>query len=195
VPAPERASSLPLHQGADRLSLIERVAIHLAERQIPFAVIGAAALAVHGVSRATRDLDLLTLAPECLDSATWEFLEADGVTVRVRRGDADDPLAGVVRFTAPGEGPVDLVVGKNPWQAAILSRVRRARVAGVDLPVARASDIVLLKLYAGGPQDAWDVEQLLGTGGRAALIAEVEAAIAMLPAESRELWNRITRRA
>jgi hypothetical protein len=150
---------------------------------------------VHGVSRATRGLDLFTLARECLDAIAWEFLEADGVSVRVRRGDADDPLAGVVRFTAAGEGPVDLVVGKSPWQAAILGRVRRARVAGVDLPVARESDIVLLKLYGGGPQDAWDIEQLLDAGDRAALIAEVEATIAMLPVESRELWNRIIRHA
>ena len=186
---------MPLHRGADRLSLIERVAAQLTKRQIPFAVIGAAALAVHGVSRGTRDLDLFTLARECLDSITWESLEANDVTVHVHRGDADDPLAGVVRFTAPGEGPVDLVVGKSRWQAPIPGRARRARVDNVELPVARASDLVLLKLYGGGPQDTWDIEQLLNAGDRAALVAEVEAAIAALPAESRELWSRITRRA
>ena len=147
---------------------------------------------MHGVSRGTRDLDLFTLARECLDSATWESLAASGVSVRVHRGDADDPLAGVVRFTAPSEGPVDLVVGKSPWQAAIPGRARRARVDDVELPVARASDIVLLKLYGGGPQDAWDIEQLLNTGDHGALVAEVEATIAALPAESRQLWRRIT---
>ena len=182
-----------MHRGADRLSLIERVAVQLAQRRVPFAVIGAAALAVHGVSRGTRDLDLFTLARECLDSATWAPLEASGVHVRARRGDADDPLAGVVRFTVPGEGPVDLVVGKSAWQAAIPDRARPAFVAGVRLPVARASDIVLLKLYGGGPQDAWDIEQLLAAGDRASLIAEVEAAVATLPTESRELWSRISR--
>jgi hypothetical protein len=150
---------------------------------------------VHGVSRSTRDLDLFTLSRECLDPITWASLEADGVTVRVRLGDADDPLAGVIRFTASDEGPVDLVVGKSVWQASIPERARRARVDNVELPVARASDIVLLKLYGGGPQDAWDIEQLLDVGDRAALVAEVEATVATLPAESRELWSRITRRA
>ena len=150
---------------------------------------------MHGVSRGTRDLDLFTLARECLDSVSWAPLETAGVTVRIRRGDADDPLLGVVRFTMPGEEPVDLVIGKSSWQAAIPSRARRSRVAGVELPVARASDIVLLKLYGGGPQDAWDIEQLLDAGDRAAIVAEVEAAIASLPAESRELWGRISRRA
>ena len=169
------------------------MATRLSERQIPFAVIGAAALAVHGVSRGTRDLDLFSLTSECLNSITWESFEANGVIVRVSRGDDDDPLAGVVRFTASGEGPVDLVVGKSPWQAAIPGRARRARVGDVELPVARATDIVLLKLYGGGPQDAWDIEQLLDAGDRVALVAEVDAAVAALPAESRELWRRITR--
>jgi hypothetical protein len=146
---------------------------------------------VHGVSRGTRDLDLFTLAREALNPVTWAPLEAIGVTVRIRCGDTDDPLAGVVRFTMPDEGPVDLVVGKSAWQAPIPDRARPALVVGVPLPVARASDIVLLKLYGGGPQDAWDIEQLLTAGDRATLIAEVEASIASLPAECRDLWRRI----
>ena len=150
---------------------------------------------MHGVSRGTRDLDLFTLARQCLDSVTWAPLEAAGATVRIRRGDDDDPLAGVVRFTMPGEGPVDLVVGKSLWQAPIPDRTRPAVVAGVRLPVARASDIVLLKLYGGGPQDAWDIEQLMTAGDRAMLAAEVDAAIASLPAESRDFWRRINQRA
>ena len=150
---------------------------------------------MHGVSRGTRDLDLFTLVRECLDPLIWGPLEASGVTVSARRGDADDPLAGVVRFTMPGDGPVDLVVGKSAWQAAIPERARWALVAGVRVPVARASDVVLLKLYGGGPQDAWDIEQLLAAGDRAALTAEVEAAIASLPPESRDLWTRISRAA
>ena len=95
----------------------------------------------------------------------------------------------------PGAEPVDLVVGKSPWQAAIAGRARPAVVAGVRLPVARASDVVLLKLYGGGPQDAWDIEQLLAAGDRATLVAEVEAVITGLPAESRDLWRRIVDRA
>ena len=149
---------------------------------------------MYGISRSTRDLDLFTLARECLDSVTWVSLDTAGVTVSIRRGDTDDPLGGVVRFTMSGEGPVDLVVGKSQWQAAIPGRARRARVAGVELPVARASDIVLLKLYGGGPQDAWDIEQLMDAGDRVALVAEVEAVVGSLPTESRELWARITRR-
>jgi hypothetical protein len=180
-----------VHRGAHRLSLVERVASRLSERHVAFVVIGAAALAVHGISRGTRDLDLFTVARDCLDPRMWDSFESLGVAFRVNRGDLEDPLAGVVRFTASGEGPVDLVVGKSPWQTSIAARAGRARIDDVTLPVARASDLVLLKLYGGGPQDAWDIEQLLDSGDRAALVAEVNAAVAALPADARELWSRI----
>lgn len=148
-------------------------------------------MAVHGVSRATLDIDLLTLAPECLDVATWQGLRTSGVEAQIRRGDAEDPLAGVVRFTAPGEHPLDLVVGKSHWQEAVLARALDAELAGVRVPVAAPADLILLKLYAGGPQDAWDVLQLLAAPDRAALIADVEASLGALPAASRRLWSRI----
>lgn len=158
---------------------------------MPFAVVGAAALAVHGVSRSTRDLDLLTVAAECLNPEFWDPLRRAGADVRIRAGDRDDPLAGVVRITRPGEHPLDLVVGRGGWQAAIADRAREVAIEGVTVPVARPADLVLLKLYAGGPQDAWDVEQLLAGPDREGLVAEVEAALPALPADSRALWARI----
>jgi hypothetical protein len=59
------------------------------------------------------------------------------------------------------------------------------------VPVVTATDLILLKLYAGGPQDAWDVEQLLSSGERSMLVAAVEAALPMLPEDSRRVWARI----
>lgn len=91
---------MPLHRGADRLSLLKPVTALLRERGIAFAVIGAAAMAVHGVSRSTRDVDLFTLAQECLEAAFWKALRLTSVEARARKGDVDDPLAGVVRITA-----------------------------------------------------------------------------------------------
>ena len=59
--------------------------------------------------------------------------------------------------------------------------------------MATAADLIVLKLYASAPVDAWDVEQLLQSGDRPALIAQVDAVIASLPAESQALWARIIR--
>ena len=53
------------------------------------------------------------------------------------------------------------------------------------------ADLVLLKLYAGGPQDAWDVEQLLRLKGRTPLVADVERQLPRLPEHATVLWRRI----
>ncbi|HEV3455625.1 MAG TPA: hypothetical protein VHG32_03655 [Thermoanaerobaculia bacterium] len=180
-----------MHERDHRLSLLSRVSSVLAQAGISHALIGAAAMALHGVSRSTYDLDLLSTEPSCLDQALWEPLSASGVAVEVRKGDLDDPLAGVVRFTAPAERPVDLVVGKARWQAAALARAESRIFADAELPVLRASDLILAKLYAGGPQDAWDVAQLLAAGDEERLSSEVEERIGDLPASAIRLWQRI----
>ena len=86
-------------------------------------MIGAAAIAVHGVSRATRDIDLFTLSQECLETSFWTSLRTTArIEAHVRRGDAADPLAGVVRLAAAGENPLDVAVGKSSWQRAVTER-------------------------------------------------------------------------
>ena len=176
---------------AHRVSLLERVAAILDRAGARYALVGAAAMAVHGVGRSTRDVDLLTLTDAPLDAAWWTPLSDAGVRVSVSRGDADDPLAGVVRFYREGERPVDLVVGRHRWQRRILERAEPAVAAGASLPAVRARDLILLKLFAGGAQDAWDVEQLLAGPDRETLIAGVTADLDDLPVRCRELWRRI----
>jgi len=175
------------------LALLGEVSAHLSARAVPHALIGAAALAVHGVSRSTFDVDLLTARREVLHRSVWAALESAGTTVDVRVGDPDDPLAGVVRLARPGQRPVDLVVGREAWQAEVVTRATPVVVGGVALPVVTPGDLVLLKLHAGGPQDAWDVTQLLAARGRAELGAAVEANLPRLPAEARALWLAIQR--
>ncbi len=173
------------------MSLLARITAVLDRAGAPYAVIGAAAMAVHGISRSTADIDLLTLDAACLDAACWTSLSDAGAQVAVRRGDGDDPLAGVVRFDQEAEPPVDLVVGHHRWQARILARAVPAVVLGERLPVVRPHDLVLLKLFAGGAQDAWDIAQFLAGPDRDALIAAVSADLALLPPRCRRLWSRV----
>lgn len=177
------------------LDLLVQVSVELAARGIPHAMIGAGALAVHGVSRSTFDVDLFTVDRTALHPGTWAALGARGVAVDVRAGDDADPLAGVVRLAASDQRTVDVVVGRHAWQAEIARRAIRASIAGASVPVAVPADLILLKLYAGGPQDAWDVQQLLASAPAvAALEAEVERGLVDLPADAVALWREIVAR-
>jgi hypothetical protein len=169
------------------VSLLEEISSTLEAAGIRHALIGAAALSAYGVNRASVDLDLFVADASCLRPDLWADLQSRGVAVQVRKGDLTDPLAGVVRFQAPGEAPIDIVVGKWTWQTRILER---AELIGGVL-VVRAADLVLLKLFAGGLQDAWDVQQLLARPFRGDLVPEVESRLSDLPARCQELWKKI----
>jgi hypothetical protein len=171
------------------VTLLAEVCAALERAGTPHALIGAAALAAHGVTRATADLDLLTTDVRCLDRALWAALDARRAGVDIRRGDAADPLAGVVRVTAVDESPVDVIVGRTRWQTAIVLRATPATIAGVAVPLVRPSDLVLLKLYAGGAQDAWDIDQMLDAVP--GVEHDVEAGLGELPSECADLWRRV----
>ena len=148
-------------------------------------------MAAHGVARSTADLDLLATAPSLLDPGRWDRIRQEGATVNIHPGDGDDPLAGVVRLSEPEERDVDLVVGRGGWQEGILARAQRISLLDASVPVVEPADLILLKLYAGGPQDAWDIQQLLASDARADIITDVDARVVNLPAECLAFWQKV----
>jgi hypothetical protein len=174
------------------LALLDDVVRELSARGVRHALIGAGAMAAHGASRSTFDLDLLVTDRSVLAAAFWARLAGLGDSVDARTGDDEDPLAGVIRIARPGSRSVDVVVGRSAWQAETLQRAEPRPLREVPIPVVTAEDLVLLKLYAGGPQDAWDIEQLLSLLDRPALVTAVERQLPRLPASAAGLWRRIT---
>lgn len=175
-------------------ALLDDVLALLERRGAVTALVGAIALAAHGIARATLDLDLLALDSGLLREDAWAGLEATGATVEVRRGTNDDPLAGVVRATRGEETPVDVVVGKHRFLEDVLSRRRTLLVGGRPLPFVDAADLVVLKVFAGGPQDLLDAELLLAGAEGVAIRSAVEARLPALPRALREDAARLLAR-
>jgi hypothetical protein len=167
------------------MTLLARVVTVLDGSGASCALIGAAALAAAGVARSTFDVDLLTTDPSVLRPSLWAGLRAEGVSVEIRHADADDPLGGVVRIEAPAERPVDVIVGKHAWQARAVSRAHRP---GAGPAIVQPRDLVLLKLYAGGTQDLWDIRELLRLPDGAALETAVQEDLEGLAPFMRERW-------
>jgi len=173
------------------MNLLKLVSGILQEQGIEFVVIGASALAIHGVSRSTIDIDLMTIDPLALKSTLWTGLDAHGITTEIRHGDGDDPLRGVVRFECPNQRPIDLIVGHGGWQARIFERPEMAVIEGFELPIVGKVDLILLKLFAGGPQDQWDISRLLSTDGSDSLRRTIEQKLLDLPPALRSVWSRV----
>ncbi len=154
-----------------------------------YALIGAHAMAARGYPRFTVDVDFLTVDSRILDRSLWAQIERTGGTVDARRGDEGDPLGGVVHLQLGDGSDIDVVVGRWKWEAGVVERAESMRVLGVEVPVARTSDLLLLKLAAGGYGDLQDAAMLLAMGDREQLVREVEEHIGEVQPDVRPRWR------
>lgn len=159
----------------------------LDDHRIRFILIGAHAAAMYGVIRSTRDVDFLTVDRSVLRDEMWAIADTK---VTVMKGDAFDPLAGTVRLVR-GNEQVDVVVGKWKFEQAIIDRAESRLLDGGMILVPSPADVVLLKLAAGGPQDLWDIHELMRYVDRASVMAEIDANIRDLPSDAIALWDRV----
>lgn len=175
---------------------IEPVRRVLDSMGVRYALIGAHAMAARGYPRFTLDVDLLAADARVLEREPWAELENVGVLVDRRRGDPEDPLAGVVHILLPDDTEVDLVVARWKWELDVIERAELLTVAeGVRIPVPRTSDLILLKLAAGGYTDLQDAAALLNIGDRASLVREVESCLDEVRPDIRATWSALTTKA
>jgi hypothetical protein len=166
---------------------LSRILAYLEAHGVPGALIGGMALSAHGIVRATLDADVLVADRTVLTAEFWKDL-GDATGPDIRTGDPDDPLVGMVRFAGPPDA-VDVVVGRSPWTAAILSRCFRIQVGAESLAVVDGADLVVLKLFAGGPQDLVDVRLLLAADP--GLETRVEQRLGEAPRAARRVWAEL----
>jgi hypothetical protein len=129
-------------------------------------LIGAMALAAHGYPRSTEDIDFaLAIDPREL-AKLKDSLESQGFTAELSESDADDPLGGVITITRAGAFPLQLVNFDNS-PAGGFPRLVRDAIERSSSPegglgkLATAEDLILFKLYAGGPKSIADILELL----------------------------------
>jgi hypothetical protein len=154
------------------LLLAARVAAEAEKMGIKTALIGAAALAVHGYARGTEDIDLAaSVLPLSQLEVLARSLSAAGLGTELRYPDDDDPLGGVLVVWNLSDGNaerydvVEVINFLNPSLAlttpAPLAIQRATRLDGIHLNCVALPDLVALKLYAGGSADYADIVQLL----------------------------------
>lgn len=158
---------------------------------VQYVLIGAVAAAERGHFRATLDIDFLTTDKRVLSPVFWNASPAVAVPIEIRQGDSDDPLAGVVRFKPARDRQIDIVVGRYKWQSALIGRSEVVDYKGMPTRIPSTSDLILLKLDAGGPRDIMDIHELLRAGDREVLISEVDARIVDLPSDVQARWRRL----
>ncbi len=127
---------------------------------------GAQAAILYGAARLTADVDVTVALGVTSPQRLVRGLVDAGFTERV----PDEEFVARTRVLPVVHGasgiPVDIVLAGPGLEELFLDRARPIDVDGVSIPVARAEDIVVMKLIAGRPKDLDDIAAVLAAHPR-----------------------------
>jgi predicted nucleotidyltransferase len=145
----------------------------LHDQGVDFVIVGGVAVALHGGTRVTFDLDVVpALAPLSWDAAVtllWslgarpripEPLEHIRDVDRVRAWRRERGMLALNFRTGSGDVDVDLLVSESDQFDALKQRAVRVTLDARTFFVASIDDLIAMKRRAGRPQDLLDIEQL-----------------------------------
>ena len=130
-----------------------------AER-VEYLVIGAYAVAAHGLPRATGDLDLWVHRTPANAERVWRALARFGAPLdRLTKADLLTPDVFIQIGVAPGRVDLFTDIAGVSFDEAYPARIT-VTMAGVDVPALGLDHLLRSKRAAGRPQDLADVARL-----------------------------------
>jgi predicted nucleotidyltransferase len=142
--------------------LLEKIALGLEDRHIPYMIIGGQAVLIYGEPRLTRDIDVtLGVGPDRL-ADLLAFARSHSWRVLV-----EDPEQFVQRtMVLPLEDSqssirIDLILSFSPYERQALERVHRVGIGKAAVRFASPEDVIVHKIIAGRPRDLEDVRSIL----------------------------------
>jgi hypothetical protein len=151
--------------GQSALLLLDAIEL-LRRENIDYLVIGAFALSVHGVVRASRDADALLRISLSGITRLQHMFEVAGFQVTLRQGDADDPIPMMLVLSDSHGNQVDLLGGLRGLDPKVFSRGIEVPFLGDTLRFVGREDFIAMKCFADGPQDLLDAKDAyLGAEG------------------------------
>ena len=145
----------------------------LHDHAVDFVIVGGVAVALHGGSRVTFDLDIVpSLAPDSWRAAVdllWslgarpripEPLERIRDVEQVRRWRLDKNMLALNFRTPDGSAEVDLMVGESDGFEPLRQRAVEVTVDDRTFVVASIDDLIEMKQRSRRPRDLLDIEDL-----------------------------------
>ncbi len=153
----------PVTGGRTGLSAYARRALRaLNGADVPYALIGAVALAVRGLPRMTRDLDVVVVIEDAF--AALDSLQEAGFRsiAPVVRGQEPEPM---YVLKDRGGNEVDLLVAAGEPESTVVAEAPKATAFGVRAPVATLEHLVLMYLYSNQPRHLADLARIVTETG------------------------------
>ena len=141
--------------GQSALLLLDVVEI-LRREKVDYAVIGAFALTVLGVIRATTDVDALLFTKPSRLAKLEKLFKQVGFDTELRTAEADDPVSGMLVLSDDFGNHVELLGGLRNMDPEIISRTLKVKFREETLRIVGREDFIAMKCFAGSPQDLLD---------------------------------------
>ena len=152
------AESLP----APLQAALSDLARWLKHSKIPAVVIGGVAASVLGRPRLTQDIDTLAIVPEAKWKDLVEAAAQFGIVTRIQDALAFAQRSRVLlmRHTASGID-LDITLGGLPFEEAVVAKGAMCDIGGLQVPLPRVQDLLVMKAVARRPKDIEDIRALL----------------------------------
>jgi hypothetical protein len=132
------------------------VAEILTRENVDYLIIGAFALSIHGLVRASSDVDALLYVSYSRLARISKVFEAAGFEATIRRGDDDDPILSMLVLSDSYGNRVELLGGLRGLDPMSFSRAVQVPFYGVNLRIVGREDFIAMKCFAGSAQDLAD---------------------------------------
>ncbi len=144
------------------LELLAAVAEVLRKRGSRWYLFGAQAVVTWGAPRMTADVDItVEIDPGQARSLVGE-MERAGFELRIRDVEGFVTRTRVLPFQHCSTGILlDLVLAGPGLEELFLERVRRVKMAGIEIPVISPEDLIVTKVLAGRTKDLEDIRGVL----------------------------------
>ncbi|MEA2081127.1 MAG: nucleotidyltransferase [Elusimicrobiota bacterium] len=150
----------------ESLLLLLDIADELNNLKIPYAVIGAAAVSVYGLPRASLDADAVIQIERGEENKFCIALKKKGIVTELRKGACDDPISTVIKAKDKYGNRVDLLSGIRSVKHDIFSRAKKVKFRKDFLTVTAPEDLIVMKALAGSYQDIEDIKGIIQVWGK-----------------------------
>ncbi len=133
----------------------------------PFALVGGVAASLRGRLRATEDIDLILLTD--VDGALELVVRLEGTSFQPLFREYERVVRSAYILALehlPSAITLDLAIGTSGFEQQIIRRAGIISIANVNVKVATAEDLILMKLLASRPQDEQDIVGILAVQGK-----------------------------
>ncbi|MDO9514162.1 MAG: hypothetical protein Q7J59_06110 [Elusimicrobiota bacterium] len=148
-------------QYGESLLLMLDVIDELDNLNIPYMLIGAAAVSVYGLPRASLDADALIQIEEGKEDTLCRALKKRGLDAEFRKGAYDDPVCGVIKITDKYGNRAELLSGIRGIKHDVFKNTQKIGFLKNALNVASAEDLIVMKALAGSYRDIEDIKGII----------------------------------